>query len=115
MLLAASHERNHLWTRTTAHLPSQPGPASEPFGTEMLVGDAEPALTTQDLFENRLDEVADAIDLARTAERAQPAVARVLPEPSSGRMRKTPWPTFPLVKGSFSMVAPTGFEPALPP
>ena len=32
------------------------------------------------LFEHRLDEVADAMDLARTTERAQPAVARVSPE-----------------------------------
>lgn len=48
LVLTCYRKRNRLWTRTTAHSPSQPGPASEPFGTEVLVGDAEPALTNQD-------------------------------------------------------------------
>ena len=79
------------------------------------------------LFENRLDEVADARDAARDAERerglratdivaaALPAVAPVLPEHHIGRNAKDPCPTFPQVRGSFCLVAPTGFEPALPP
>ena len=75
------------------------------------------------LFENRLDEVAEAMDLARTSQRqtaglelpAVPAVARVLPEHPSGPESKDPLTGVSAGQGSFSMVAPTGFEPALPP
>lgn len=45
-----------------------------------LLGDHQATMTLdtyRHLFENRLDEVADAMDLARTNERAQLAVARV--------------------------------------
>ena len=75
------------------------------------------------LFENRLDEVADAMDLARTNDRGQrpPRARRCLllpqccPSMNGTEMRKTSWLASLLVRRSFSVVAPTGFEPALPP
>jgi hypothetical protein len=75
------------------------------------------------LFENRLDEVAEAMDAARATARAAadavahapPGVAQVLPQADftalaeMRRRSKTPG------QQGFATVAPTGFEPALPP
>ena len=75
------------------------------------------------LFEDRLDEVADAMDAAREAAqqrradlRALPRVAPVLPEPVSDRKcRRGPSQRFRWSEPLFALVPPTGFEPALPP
>ena len=68
---------------------------------QQMLGHASATMTLDTygpLFANRLDDVAEAMDLARTNERnaadlvdpAFPAVARVLPERVSDQMRKRP-------------------------
>ncbi len=69
------------------------------------------------LFEDRLDEVGDAMGRARDAARerhtrlhivdqADPAVAPVLPEPDVGGMPKGPCPAFPLVRAPIRCCTP---------
>jgi integrase len=65
------------------------------------------------LFEDRLDEVGDALDAARTAAhrrrdalRALPRVAPALPEPDSGRNAETAPPSVSAGQGRFSVLYP---------
>ncbi len=79
------------------------------------------------LFEDRLDEVGDAMDRARTAARERrtqlclvaakdPGVAPVLPQPDSAGNGEGAPPSVSAGQDPFSgSVPPTGFEPALPP
>ncbi|VXC13328.1 Site-specific integrase (modular protein) [Aeromicrobium sp. 9AM] len=62
------------------------------------------------LFENRLDEVADAMDLARTTERAQPAVARVLPERLLALDEEDPLTSVSAGQGVFFHGSPDGIR-----
>ena len=92
---------------------------------QQMLGHASATMTLDTyghLFEDRLDEVGDALDRAHTAARehresldALPRVARPLPEPDWSEIPKGPLPAFPLVRAPFRSVPPTGFEPALPP
>ena len=75
------------------------------------------------LFDDRLDEVGDAMDRARDAARERrtrlqrvPRVSPVLPQPeSSGNAEEAP-PSVSAGQGPiFGPVPPTGFEPVLPP
>ena len=78
------------------------------------------------LFEDRLDEVGDAMGRARDAARerrtrlhivdqADPAVAPVLPQPDVGGNAEGALTSVSAGQGPFCAVPPTGFEPALPP
>ena len=79
------------------------------------------------LFDDRLDEVGDAMDRASEAARSRrahlrlvarggPAVAPVLPEPDSGgNEEEAPSSGFHWSEPLSGVVPPTGFEPALPP
>jgi hypothetical protein len=75
------------------------------------------------LFEDRLDEVASAMDAAREAAQQRRAelrallpVAPVLPEPDSGgNEEEAPSSGFHWSEPLSGVVPPTGFEPALPP
>ena len=81
------------------------------------------------LFEDRLDEVAAAMDAARSAEREKAAASarEVVPlmtqflRPIRLHERNRPndrvalRAAFPQVRGPSGCVPPTGFEPALPP
>jgi len=70
------------------------------------------------LFENRLDEVADAMDLARTKERPEaveiyspfPAVARVLPEHPSAPNSEDPLTRVSAGQGAFFHGSPDGIR-----
>ena len=107
--------------------PSPPAPTSRSSSRCSATRSATMTLDTYGhLFEDRLDEVADAMDRrpdrgAQTAPRAPgqrcPAVAPVLPEPRfrAGNAEEAP-PSVSAGQGPFSdLVPPTGFEPALPP
>ena len=75
------------------------------------------------LFDDRLDEVSDALDRYRTAApqrrnnlEALPRVARALPEPDFAGNAEAALPSVFRWSGPlFELVPPTGFEPALPP
>ena len=74
------------------------------------------------LFENRLDEVAEAMDAARNLESrrgpltsgfegpAFPAVARVLPESHLGRNQRVPLTGISAGQGHFSLGSPDGIR-----
>ena len=98
---------------------------------QTMLGHASATMTLDTyghLFEDRLDEVAAAMDAARAAERTKrpsdpgsvanaPAavaqtVAQTAPTPE---MTKTLRLASPQARGAFALVPPTGFEPALPP
>jgi len=71
------------------------------------------------LFDDRLDEVGEAMDRARTAahrRRNTPAVLpRVAPARFGRKCRRGPAKRFRWSGPLFGPVPPTGFEPALPP
>ena len=112
-----------LETRTSSGTGSVPGDRLGRRGKviEQMLGHGSATMTLDTdghLFDNRLDEVAEAMARAREAERAaaahhEIAVAPVLPVRATARGRvagqRFRW-SEPL-----SLVPPTGFEPALPP
>jgi Phage integrase family len=90
---------------------------------QQMLGHASAAMTSDTyghLFEDRLDEVGDALDRARgtavSAESCCPVLPQRCPSPILTEMRKRSVPGLPLVRTAvFGVVPPTGFEPALPP
>jgi len=83
---------------------------------QQMLGHASATMTLDTyghLFEDRLDEVGDAMDRARAAARRRrdgadllPRVAPVLPGPISNEMRERPRTTFPLVRTAFRSGTP---------
>ncbi len=96
---------------------------------QKMLGHASATMTLDTyahLFEDRLDEVAAAMDAARTVERAKrdgadsaadalSAVANLLPIASDPRDGEGLLTRVSAVRRPSTVVAPTGFEPALPP
>jgi len=115
----------HLLQNTAASLAS----GADVKVVQKLLGHASATMTLDTyghLFEDRLDEVATAMDAARTAERAKrdeaesaanslSAVANLLPTASEPQDGEGPLTAFPQVRRPSTLVPPTGFEPALPP
>ena len=96
---------------------------------QRMLGHASATMTLDTyghLFEDRLDEVASAMDAARSARgqggaesplRAEllASCAPLAKTADSQKRRRALRAAFPQVRGSFRLVPPTGFEPALPP
>ena len=87
---------------------------------QQMLGHASATMTLDTyghLFEDRLDEVGDALDRARTAARerrqsldALPVLPECCPTPISSEIPKGPLPAFPLVMAPFRTCTPDGIR-----